>query len=90
MSTMNVVFNKLEKFTGSQDFSEWFKNFERCCLIAGKTDPKVQGQLLMLFTDKQPKARSATSGLSKSESSLVTLPRRYKSTYGIKGGAMCR
>ena len=53
---MNVVFNKLEKFTGSQDFSEWFKNFERCCLIAGKTDPKVQGQLLMLFTDKQPKA----------------------------------
>ena len=54
--TMNVVFNKLEKFNGTQDFSEWIKNFERCCLIAGKNDDRIKGQLLMLFTDGQPKA----------------------------------
>ena len=56
MSTMNVVFNKLEKFNGTQDMTEWFRNFERCCLIAGKTDNRIKGQLLMLFIEGQPKA----------------------------------
>ena len=37
MSASNMVFSKLEKFTGNGTVSlnQWLKNFERCCVIAG-------------------------------------------------------
>ena len=53
---MNVVFNKLEKFSGNADLNTWLKNFERCCVVTNKTDDLVKGQLLMLFVDGQAKA----------------------------------
>ena len=55
-SAMNIVFNKLEKYDGQKDLTEWFRNFERCCLVANKTDDTVKGQLLMLFVEGQAKA----------------------------------
>ena len=54
-SAMNVVFNKLEKFSGSADLNRWLKFFERYCVVSNKTDDLVQGQLLMLFVDGQAK-----------------------------------
>ena len=56
MSSMSVIYNKLEKFTGVEDLTTWLKNFDRCSLIAGKTDDLVKGQLLMLFVSGQAKA----------------------------------
>ena len=44
------IFQKLEKFSGKtdDDLSSWLRSFERCCLIAGKNDDLVKGQLLTL------------------------------------------
>ena len=55
-SSMSVMFTKLEKFTGENDLEVWLRSFERCCLIAGKQDDLVKGQLLLLFVEKQAKA----------------------------------
>ena len=48
VTAMNVVFNKLEKFSGIADLNTLLKNFERCCVVTNKTDDLVKGQLLML------------------------------------------
>ncbi len=57
MSTLNIVFSKLEKFTGNGNvnLNQWIKSFERCCVIADKTDDLVQGQILMLCVDGRAK-----------------------------------
>ena len=57
MST--VLFSKLDKFTGSEDgidLNTYLRNFDRCCLVAGKTDDTVKGQLLLLMVEGQAKA----------------------------------
>ena len=57
-SSLGILFTKLEKFsdTDSTDLVTWIRNFERCCIIAGKTDDMVKGQLLMLFVEGKAKA----------------------------------
>ena len=44
------IFQKLEKYSGelSNDLPSWLRGFERCCVIAGKTEDLVKGQLLLL------------------------------------------
>ena len=45
------IFQKLEKFSGknNEDLTSWLRGFERCLVIAGKTDDDlVKGQLLIL------------------------------------------
>ena len=57
MST--VLFSKLDKFTGNEDgmdLNTYLRNFDRCCLVAGKTDDTVKGQLLLLMVEGQAKA----------------------------------
>ena len=58
MSAFNIVFSKLEKFTGNGTVSlnQWLKNFERCCVIANEKDDLVQSQILMLCVDGRAKA----------------------------------
>ena len=58
MSALNIVFSKLEKFTGNGtvNLNQWLKSFERCCVIADKKDDLVQGQILMLCVDGRAKA----------------------------------
>ena len=58
MSALNIVFSKLEKFTGSGslDLRTWLHNFERCCVIAEKKDDLVKGQILMLCIDGTARA----------------------------------
>ena len=58
MSALNIVFSKLEKFTGngSLDLCTWLRNFERCCVIAEKKDDFVKGQILMLCVDGRARA----------------------------------
>ena len=58
MSALNIVFSKLEKFTGNGNvnLNEWLKNFERCCVIADKQDDLVRGQILMLCVGGRAKA----------------------------------
>ena len=52
-SALSIVFTKLERFTGNggSDLNTWFRNSERCCVIANKTDDLVNGQLLMLCVE---------------------------------------
>ena len=50
-SSSNIsIFTKLDKYCGqnNEDLTCWFRGFERCCVIAGKNDDLVKGQLLML------------------------------------------
>ena len=58
MSALNIVFSKLEKFTGNGnlDLRQWLRNFERCCVIAAKEDDLVQGQILMMCVEGRAKA----------------------------------
>ena len=58
MSALNIVFSKLEKFTGNANvnLNEWLKSFERCCVIADKEDDLVRGQILMLCVSGRAKA----------------------------------
>ena len=58
MSALNIVFSKLEKFTGngSLDLRTWLRNFERCSVIADKKDDLIKGQILMLCVDGRPRA----------------------------------
>ena len=45
-----TIFTKLDKYSGqnNEDLTCWFRGFDRCCVIAGKDDDLVKGQLLML------------------------------------------
>ena len=58
MSALNIVFSKLEQFTGDGglDLRQWLRSFERCCVIADKDDDLVQGQILMMCIDGRAKA----------------------------------
>ena len=47
-ATMNVIVNKLEKFSGNADLNTWLKNFE-LCVVTNKTDDLVKGQLIKLY-----------------------------------------
>ena len=57
-SSNNLFFMKLKKYNGdlSEDLSTWLREFERCCLIAHKTDMLVKGQYLMLCVGGRAKA----------------------------------
>ena len=49
---MAVLFTNLGKFSNKEnglDLTGWFRQFDRCCVVANKTDDLVKGQLLMLF-----------------------------------------
>ena len=54
----NLFFTQLRKFTGviSDDLTTWLREFERCCVIANKTDDLVKGQYLMLCVGGRAKA----------------------------------
>ena len=54
-STNITIFAKLDKFSGqnNEDLTSWFRRFDRCCVIAGKDDDLVKGQLLMLCLSGQ-------------------------------------
>ena len=58
MSSFNIIFSKLEKFTGdgNVDLRQWLRNFDRCCVIAEKSEDLVVGQILMLCVDGRAKA----------------------------------
>ena len=58
MSSFSIIFSKLEKFTGDGhiDLRQWLRNFDRCCVIAEKSDDLVVGQILMLCVDGRAKA----------------------------------
>ena len=55
-SAMSIIFTKLEKFNGEADLESWLRGFDRCCLVANKTDDLVKGQLLLLFVEKRARA----------------------------------
>ena len=55
-SGLGLLFSNLEKFTGNADLVSWIKQFDRCCVVANKTDNAVKGQLLMLCVAGQAKA----------------------------------
>ena len=48
-----AVFSKLEKFDGTGDLKSWLQKFNRCCLIAGKTENEIKGKLVMLSLSGQ-------------------------------------
>ena len=58
ISSFNIIFSKLEKFTGDGyiDLRKWLHNFDRCCLIAEKSDDLLVGQSLMLCVGGYAKA----------------------------------
>ena len=53
---LGLLFSNIEKFTGTADLVSWIKQFDRCCVVANKTDDAVKGQLLMLCVAGQAKA----------------------------------
>ena len=57
-SSNNLFFTKLRKFNGdiTEDLNTWIREFERCCLIANKTEDLVKGQYLMLCVGGRAKA----------------------------------
>ncbi len=58
MSSFNVIFSKLEKFTGdgNLDLHQRLRIFDRCCVVAEKSEDLVVGQILMLCVDGCAKA----------------------------------
>ena len=58
MSSFKIIFSKLEKFTGDGDINlqQWLLNFDRCCVIAEKSDDLMVGRILMLCVDGRAKA----------------------------------
>ena len=58
MSSFNIIVSKLEKFTGDGhvDLRQWLRNFDRCYVIAEKSDDLVVGQIFMLCVDGRAKA----------------------------------
>ena len=73
MVGLNVIFSKLDKFTGigDVDLNLWLRNFEHCCAIAEKTDKLVLGQLLILCVDGRAKATLDYSEEEKSEPQIL-------------------
>ena len=57
MCSFNIIFSKLEKFTsdGNVDLCQWFRNFDKFCVIAEKSDDLVVGEILMLCVDDRAK-----------------------------------
>ena len=57
-SSSNVFFTKLQKYKGdiNEDLSTWIREFDRCCVIANKTDDLVKGQYLMFCVCGRAKA----------------------------------
>lgn len=57
-SSNSLFFTKLRKFNGdiTEDLNTWIREFERCCLIANKTDDLIKGQYLMLCVGGRAKA----------------------------------
>ena len=57
-SSSNLFFTKLKKFSGeiTDDLNTWVREFERCCVIANKTDDLVKGQFLMFCIGGRAKA----------------------------------
>ena len=54
---LGLLFANLEKFTGSNlDLVAWLRQFDRCCVVANKTEDAIKGQLLMLCVTGQAKA----------------------------------
>ena len=79
MST--VLFSKLDKFTGSEDgidLNTYLRNFDRRCLVAGKTDDTVKGQLLLLMVEGQAKA------VLEEMAELAADPQKYSDTSVIR------
>ena len=59
MATMAALFTNLGKFSSNEngvDLTGWLRQFDRCCVVANKTDDLVKGQLLMLFVEGQAEA----------------------------------
>ena len=59
MATMAALFTNLGKFSRNEngvDLTGWLRQFDRCCVVANKTDGLVKRQLLMLFVEGQAKA----------------------------------
>ena len=58
MPSFSIIFSKLEKFAGdgNVDLRQWLCNFDRCCVIAEKSDDLVVGQILILLVDGRAKA----------------------------------
>ena len=53
-SGLMAVFNKLEKYNGSNnDLKSWLQKFNRCCLIANKVEEAIKGQLILLCLEGQ-------------------------------------
>ena len=57
-SSNSLFFTKLRKYNGDiqEDLNTWLREFERCCLIANRTDALVKGQYLMLCVGGRAKA----------------------------------
>ena len=54
---LGLLFANLEKFNGSNaDLIPWLRQFDRCCVVANKTDENVKGQLLLICCTGQAKA----------------------------------
>ena len=53
---LGLLFSNLEKFSGNSDLVAWLRQFERCCVVANKTEEPIKGQLLMLCVTGQAKA----------------------------------
>ena len=54
---LGLLFANLEKFTGNNlDLVAWLRQFDRCCVVANRTEDAVKGQLLMLCVAGQAKA----------------------------------
>ena len=50
-SSQFAIFNKLDKFSGysCMDMPSWLRSFERCCIIAPKSDDLAKGRLPMIM-----------------------------------------
>ena len=73
MANNNIsIFQKVEKYSGelSDDLTSWLRGFERCCVIAGKTEDLVKGQLLLLCLTGR--ALAVAEGLEEQEGAQQT------------------
>ena len=84
MASNLSIFQKLEKFSGrsSDDLSSWIRGFERCCVIAGKSeDDLVKGQLLMLSLSGQALAVAERLEEEKKEQQKFRFKRKIRSSF---------
>ena len=38
---LGLLFSNLEKFSGNSDLVAWLRQFERCCVVANKTEEPI-------------------------------------------------